>query len=180
MDERELIRRVRSGDAGAERTLYDRHVDRVHRLAYRLADGDRDLAEDFTQEAFVRAFDRLAEFREQAAFSTWLHSITVSVALNGMRRIRRWRTREAALDEAVTVVGNARRAEPDLKTRLSKAIAELPAKYRIVFVMYDVEGYTHDEISAALNMPTGTSKARLSRARARLRQELSEFAGEWA
>jgi len=180
VDERELIRRVLSGDAHAERALYDRHVDRVYRLAYRLAAGDRDLAEDFTQEAFVRAFDRLASFREQSALSTWLHTITVSVALNGMRRVRRWRTRETELDEAVAVPGAGRQAEPDLKARLRSAIAELPAKYRVVFVMYDVEGYTHDEISAALDMPTGTSKARLSRARAKLRQELSEFAGEWA
>ncbi len=181
MDERDLIERVLAGDAGAERALYDRHVDRVYRLAWRLADGDTDLAEDFTQEAFVRAFDRLAEFRGEAALSTWLHSITVSVALNGMRRVRRWRARETSgLDAAARIGTSTRRAEPDLKTRLRRAIAALPTKYRVVFLMYDVEGYTHDEISAALNMPTGTSKARLSRARAKLREELSEFAGEWA
>ena len=180
MDERELIRRVLSGDVAAERALYDRHVDRVYRLAYRLAGGDRDLAEDFTQEAFVRGFSRLAEFRSEAALSTWLHSITVSVALNGMRKVKRWRAREMDLQEAVVVAETRRHAEPDLKSKLRRAIAGLPAKYRVVFLMYDVEGYTHDEIGAALNMPTGTSKARLSRARARLREALSEFAGEWA
>ncbi|MGH7501116.1 MAG: RNA polymerase sigma factor [Longimicrobiales bacterium] len=179
MDERELIRRVLGGEPAAERTLYDRHVDRVYRLAYRLAGGDRDLAEDFTQEAFVRAFDRLGEFRGEAALSTWLHSITVSVALNGMRKVRRWQGRESDLNDSVHVAEAPSRAEPDLKTRLRRAIAGLPAKYRVVFVMYDVEGYTHDEIGTALGMPTGTSKARLSRARAKLREELSEFAGEW-
>lgn len=179
MDERELIRRVLGGDAAAERALYDRHVDRVYRLAYRLAGGDRDLAEDFAQEAFVRAFDRLGEFRGEAALSTWLHSITVSVALNGMRKVKRWQARESELQDAVVVAEPTRRAEPDLKSRLRRAIDGLPAKYRVVFLMYDVEGYTHDEIGATLGMPTGTSKARLSRARARLREELSEFAGEW-
>ena len=179
MDERELIRRVLGGDAAGERALYDRHVDRVYRLAYRLAGGDRDLAEDFTQEAFVRAFDRLGEFRGEAALSTWLHSITVSVALNGMRKVKRWQARESELQDAVVVAEPTRRAEPDLKSRLRRAIDGLPAKYRAVFLMYDVEGYTHDEIGATLGMPTGTSKARLSRARARLREELSEFAGEW-
>jgi RNA polymerase sigma-70 factor (ECF subfamily) len=73
-----------------------------------------------------------------------------------------------------------RHTEPDLKTKLRRAIAQLPEHYRVVFVMYDMEGYTHDEIGAALDMPTGTSKARLSRARSKLREALAEFAGEWA
>lgn len=176
--EREMIQRVLGGDSQAERELYDRHVDRVYRLAYRLADGDVELARDFTQDAFIRAFDRLPEFRGDAALSTWLHSITVSVALNGMRRVRRWRSREAQLDEATECAAAVRQTEPGLISRLRAAIASLPAKYRVVFLMYDVEGYTHEEIGAALGMPTGTSKARLSRARARLRTELAEYAGD--
>jgi RNA polymerase sigma-70 factor (ECF subfamily) len=67
-----------------------------------------------------------------------------------------------------------------MRSRLRAAIRKLPEKYRLVFVMYDVEGYTHEEIGATLGMPTGTSKARLSRARAKLRAELAEYAGEWA
>ncbi len=179
MTERELIERVLRGERLAERQLYDRHVDRVYRLAYRLADGDGDLARDFTQDVFVRAFDRLGDFRGDAALSTWLHSITVSVALNGMRKVKRWRARETDLHEATSLGAVASAVEPDLRSRLRDAIARLPVKYRVVFLMYDVEGYTHDEIGAALGMPTGTSKARLSRARARLRLELKEFAGEW-
>jgi len=177
-EERVLVEKVLAGDAGAERELYDRHVDRVYRLAWRLADGDAELARDFTQEAFVRAFDRLPAFRGDAAFATWMHSITVSVALNGMRRVRRRRERETGLAAAATV-GAGESVEPDLRARLRSAVARLPEKYRVVFLMFDVEGYTHDEIAAALSMPTGTSKARLSRARARLRQELAEFAGDW-
>jgi RNA polymerase sigma-70 factor (ECF subfamily) len=72
------------------------------------------------------------------------------------------------------------RAEPDLKRRLRDAIESLPAKLRMVFVMHDVEGYTHEEIGGALGVPVGTSKAQLFRARARLRESLAEFAGEWA
>jgi RNA polymerase sigma-70 factor, ECF subfamily len=179
LTERELIGRVLGGDGAAERELYERHVDRVYRLAYRLADGDADLARDFSQDVFIRAFDRLSEFRGDAALSTWLHSITVSVALNGMRKVKRWRARETDLNEATSVGATVRGVEPDLRTRLKAAIARLPIKYRIVFTMYDVEGYTHDEIGRALGMPTGTSKARLARARAKLRTELAEFAGEW-
>lgn len=169
-----------AGDARAERSLYDAHVDRVFRLCYRLSDGDSDRAQDFTQETFVRAFDRLSEFRGDAALSTWLHSIAVSVSLNGMRKVRRWDARKTPLDDVPEMHSAVRRSEPDLKTKLRAAIAGLPEHYRVVFVMYDMEGYTHDEIGAVLAMPSGTSKARLSRARAKLRESLAEFAGEWA
>jgi RNA polymerase sigma-70 factor (ECF subfamily) len=178
VDERDLIARVRAGDGAAERALYDAHVDRVYRLAYRLA-GDDALAQDFTQETFIRAFDRLATFRGEAAFSTWLHAITTSVVLNGLRKVKRFRQREADLELADGVTGARRQAEPDLKVRLRKAIDALPDRYRMVFVMHDVEGYTHEEIGVALGVETGTSKAQLSRARAKLREALADFAGEW-
>lgn len=183
VEERRLIERVLAGDPSAERALYEAHVDRVHRLCFRLASGDADLAQDFTQETFLRAFDRLDRFRGESALSTWLHAIAVSVSLNGMRKVKRQRERETELevaDATGTVAAVQRMAEPDLKTRLRHAISRLPEPYRVVFLMYDVEGYTHEEIGAVLEMPTGTSKARLSRARARLRQELAAFAGEWA
>ena len=179
MSEQQLIERVRAGDEGAERALYDAHVDRVYRLAYRMA-GDPDLAQDFTQEAFIRAFARIADFRGEAAFGTWLHAIASSVILNGLRKVTRFRRREADLEAAAHVGHEAVSAEPDLKQRLREALDRLPDKYRMVVVMHDIEGYTHDEIGAALNMPAGTSKAQLSRARARLRSELAEFAPEWA
>ena len=180
MSDSELIQAVLAGDGAAERRLYEAHVDRVFRLCYRLANGDDARAQDFTQETFVRAFSRLAEFRGAAALGTWLHSIAVSVSLNGMRRVKRWDGREISLDDVVEVGSVKREAEPDLKRKLRRAIAQLPEHYRVVFVMYDMEGYTHDEIGAVLDMPTGTSKARLSRARAKLREALAEFAGEWA
>lgn len=179
MSDSELIQRVLAGDPVAERALYDAHVDRVYRLAYRLAGHDADLAQDFTQEAFVRAFGRLREFEGRAAFSTWLHSITVSVSLNGLRKVKRTREREVELDDVTPQPYVAREAEPDLKTRLKTAIAGLPEHYRAVFVMYDMEGYSHEEIGSALNVPVGTSKARLSRAREKLREQLADFAGEW-
>jgi len=178
VDERELIARVRAGDGLAERALYDAHVDRVFRLAYRLA-GDDELARDFTQETFIRAFERLDSFRGEAALSTWLYTIATTVTLNGLRKLKR-RGRELELDAAAEVAGGgARRAEPDLKARLYAAIDALSDKYRTVFVMHDVEGYTHEEIAAALKVEVGTSKAQLSRARAKLREALADFAGEW-
>lgn len=178
MDERELIARVRAGDGAAERVLYDAHVDRVYRLAYRLA-GDDELAREFTQDTFVRAFERLGSFRGEAKLSTWLHAIATSVALNGLRKVKRFRHRETDLDDAHGLSATVRAAEPDLKLRLASAIDGLPNGYRTVFVMHDVEGYTHEEIGAALGIETGTSKAQLSRARAKLRDALADFAGEW-
>jgi RNA polymerase sigma-70 factor, ECF subfamily len=171
-----LIERVLAGDPAAQRALYDTHVDRVYRLAYRFA-GDGDLARDFTQETFIRAFDRIGTFRRKSSFSTWLHSIGVSVALNGLRSVRRLRERETSAVEAA--IDERKHVEPDLKERLARAIDALPPGYRAVFVMHDVEGYTHEEIGGALGIEAGTSKAQLSRARAKLRAALSDFAGEW-
>ncbi|MFQ5705230.1 MAG: RNA polymerase sigma factor [Gemmatimonadales bacterium] len=179
MDETRLIEQVRRGEAGAERELYDVHVDRVYRLAYRLT-GDSELAQDMTQETFIRAFDKMGQFRGEAAFGTWLRSIATSVIYNGLRKVKRLRQREVVLEEAGLLDDGSREAEPDLKEKLSRAIDDLPAKYRMVFVMHDVEGYTHQEISDAMGTRVGTSKAQLFRARAKLREALAEFAEEWA
>ncbi len=178
MDAQTLIARVRAGDAAAERELYHAHVDRVYRLAYRIS-GDETLAKDITQDTFIRAFDRIGEFRGEAAFSTWLHSIGHSVALNTLRKVKRFRQREMDLDDATGLEQRHQAAEPVLKLRLQQAIDGLPEKYRTVFIMHDVEGYKHHEIAAITGAQVGTSKAQLSRARAKLREALAEFAQEW-
>lgn len=175
----EIIAAVLRGDVRAERELYDAHVDRVYRLAWRMA-GDETLARDFTQDTFIRAFQRLADFRADSSLATWLHSIAVSVILNGLKKVRRIHGREIGGDTLPDVMVGTRESEPDLKLRMRAAIDGLPEGYRTVFVMHDVEGFTHEEIAAALGIQPGTSKAQLSRARAKLRVELSEFAGEWA
>ena len=175
----QLITRVVAGDAAAERELYETYVDRIYRLTFRLA-GDDELARDFTQATFIRAFEKIGSFRGESSLSTWLHSIGVSVSLNGLRKTKRLRTREAPMEEGLTVGAMPLEAEPDLKERLARAIDSLSEKYRTVFVMHDVEGYTHDEISGALNIPVGTSKSHLFQARSKLRLALADFAPEWA
>lgn len=178
MDDRLLVARVRARDAVAERALYDAHVDRVFRLACRLS-GDEDLAKDLTQDAFIRAFDRIDTFRGESSLATWLYAIATSVILNGLRRVKRFRQREAPFEDALEIGGTARRAEPDLSERLRAAVEALPVGYRTVFLMHDVEGFTHEEIGSALGIEPGTSKAQLSRARGKLRIALADFAGEW-
>ncbi len=180
VDDRELIARAVAGDERAERALYDAHVDRVYRLTYRMS-GTAELAAEFTQDTFVRAFERLSSFRGESSLATWLHAIAVSVVLNGMRKLKRFREREFDLEEARGVgVDEAGRADPDLTERLRRAIDNLPEHGRVVFLMHDLEGYTHEEIGEVLGIPSGTSKARLFRARAALREELAAFAGDWA
>jgi RNA polymerase sigma-70 factor, ECF subfamily len=176
--DRDLITRCLAGDPSAERALYDAHVDRIYRLAYRMA-GDGDLAEDFTQETFIRAFERLEQFRGESSLATWLHSIAVSVALNGMRKVQRIRLRTTDLSDMPLLASEARDLPPDLKTRLFQAIDALSDKLRLVFIMHDIEGYTHDEIGQSLGIPAGTSKARLFDARAKLRLALAPFAGDY-
>lgn len=178
MIDRDLITRCLAGDPSAERALYDAHVDRIYRLAYRMA-GDGDLAEDFTQETFIRAFERLEQFRGESSLATWLHSIAVSVALNGMRKVQRIRLRTTDLSDMPLLANEARDLPPDLKTRLFQAIDALSDKLRLVFIMHDIEGYTHDEIGQSLGIPAGTSKARLFDARAKLRLALAPFAGDY-
>jgi RNA polymerase sigma-70 factor (ECF subfamily) len=143
--------------------------------------GESDLAQDFVQETFIKVFSRLNTFRGDAALGTWITSIAISVALNGLRKVKRFRQRETHLEEAAQVTGGtSRRTEPDLRTRMRDAIDRLPDGYRTVFVMHDMEGYTHEEIGSALGVQAGTSKAQLFRARAKLREALSDFAGETA
>jgi RNA polymerase sigma-70 factor (ECF subfamily) len=178
VDEAGLIARVLGGDRQAARALYDTHAPRVYRVSYRLA-GDEAVAQECTQEAFVRAFQRLDRFRGDAALSTWLTRIAVSVTLNALRRRKRWNARETALDDA----GELHAPEPDgleidLRERVTRAIDALPEMYRAVVVLHDVEGYTHGEIGTMLGVPEGTCKTRLFVARRKLREMLAAFVND--
>jgi RNA polymerase sigma-70 factor, ECF subfamily len=175
--DRELVARCLAGDTAAERALYDAHVDRVYRLAFRMT-GDSDLASDLTQETFIRAFDRLSQYRGDSSLATWLHSIAMSVTLNGMRKVKRMRLVNDDISELPLLAAEVRVLPPDLRVKLHAAIDALSEKLRPVFLMHDVEGYTHEEIGGVLGIPIGTSKARLFDARAKLRAALKQFAGD--
>jgi len=161
-----------AGDRLAGRALYDTHAPRVYSLAFRLS-GDAEKAREFTQDTFIRAFARLSQFRGDAAFSTWLHRITVTVVSNARRSEVRF-AREVALDEA-HMVESAPEAEPDLKECIARAVENLTEVYRTTLILHDIEGYTHAEIAELLGVPEGTCKSRLSAARAQLRQALAVF-----
>ena len=177
-DQRALIERARGGDASAIRALYDTHVDRIYRLTYRLT-GVEHLAREVTQDTFVRAFASIGEFRGDSAFGTWLHAIAVSLSLNEIKRRKRERARNAPLEDAIALAESAPHSDPLLRDKLMEAVNDLPEGCRTVFMMHDAEGYTHQEIAAALGVTEGTSKAQLARARGKLRVALAQFAEEW-
>lgn len=175
-DDSELVARIRRADRVAARLLYDRHAPRVHRLAVRICRDD-DLACDLVQETFVKAFRELDRFRSESSFGTWLHRITVTTSLNAMRKVRQIQAREAPLEEGASVPSASEAiADPDLHHRVHAAIDALPESLRLAVVLHDLEGYTHAEIGTMLGVAAGTSKARLSEARALLRASLRDFA----
>ncbi len=174
-DERTLISRIVAGDRVSARTLYDRHARRVHRVVFRIC-GDDELACDLTQDVFVKAFAQLPGFRGDSAFTTWIHRIAVTTALNQMRKVKRIRAHEETLEDDAPHAAPSREADPDLKTRLHAAIDALPEGLRMTVLLHDVEGYTHGEIGEMLGIAEGTSKARLFEARAKLRVSLADFA----
>jgi RNA polymerase sigma-70 factor (ECF subfamily) len=174
-DERSLIRAVLNGDRAAARSLYDHHVRRVYQVAYRLL-GDRDQAEEATQDTFVKAFARLDSFRGESSLGTWLHAIAVSMALTALRRKKRRLFREADLDDAARLPDARTESDPDLRERLRQAIDALPEKFRVPVVLHDIEGFTHGEIAQMTGIPEGTCKTRLMGGRAKLREALAAFA----
>ena len=178
-DERTLIAGAAAGDRSAARALYDAHVERVHRIAYRLC-GDADMAEDLTQDVFIQLFRKLDQFRGESSFSTWVHRVALTVSLNALRKVKRFRARETEIDEALHFEHADGEIEPDLRDRLKAAIDSLPDGIREALVMHTIEGYSHAEIGEALGIAEGTSKARVFDARARLKKALAPFLKERA
>lgn len=169
--DREWIRRILAGDVQAERSLYDAHVDRIFRLACRMT-GDATLAEDLTQDTFVRAFGKLGEYRGDGPFAGWLHRVATSVIFDALRRRKRIVEFEQATEDLTVFGMEATPGDPHLRKRIDQALDRLEANHRLVFVMHDLEGYTHQEIAQAMDTPVGTAKARLSRARSKLKSLL--------
>ena len=167
-----LVKRAVGGDVDAFEELYRQSVGRVYGLCLRMC-GNRSLAEELTQEAFVRAWQKLPSFRGDSAFSTWMHRLTVNVVLGHQRSAGRRQIRETAAGKEWYSEGNTTRERPGVAVDLERAIAGLPRRARTVFVLHDVEGYKHSEIAQLAGMAVGTSKAQLSRARQLLRKALT-------
>ena len=169
------VARAASGDRRAFEQVYRAHLQHVYSLCVRMT-GDRTRAEELTQDVFVRAWEKLSTFRGESAFSTWLHRLTVNVVLNERRVDGRDRGRMVSTDEAEEHDAPATSSAQPLhaeKMDLERAMAKLPRGARQVFVLHDVEGFTHEEIGTMLGVTAGGCKAQLHRARLLLREALT-------
>lgn len=177
-EESDWVRRASAGDARAFERLYRAHLGRIFGLCLRLCDGDRARAEQHTQDAFVRAWEKLPGFRGDSQFSTWMHRLTVNLVLGEHRLLKRWVTFEedsGGDDEAAALAGRIEHPQDRAAERmdLERALARLPKGARTVLMLHDIEGYQHEEIAALTGIAVGTSKAQLHRARRLMREWLS-------
>lgn len=176
--ETQLIARAQQGDEAAFEALFNTHKRRVYSLCLRMT-GDTAAAEDLAQEAFLQLFRKIATFRGESAFTTWLHRLVVNVVL---MQLRKKGLQQITLDEVDTsqeepvkrdygsddqrLLGSIERI------RLEHAIGSLPHGYKTVFVLHDVEGYEHNEIAQIMDCSIGNSKSQLHKARLKLREFL--------
>jgi RNA polymerase sigma-70 factor (ECF subfamily) len=169
VSEAQLIEAARAGNQRAMGELYAAHSGRVYSVVRRVV-GDDHVAEDVSQDAWIRAFEKLHLFRGDAAFSTWMHRLAVNAAVNKLRSQGRRSKLETSPELELPV------QEPDESVlnqkQLKRALDALPNGYRTVLVLHDVEGLTHDEIGERLGIAAGTSKSQLHKARGRMRQLL--------
>lgn len=166
------IRRAQAGDVDAFELLYKEHAGRVFALCLRLQGGDSAEATELMQDVFIKAWRRLATFRGDSAFSSWLHRMAVNTMLENARSDRRRIARVLPMDDMSLLPGGARSSGVELKMDMEDAIASLPKGARLAFVLHDVEGFQHQEIAEQLSVSVGTVKAQLHRARRLLRERL--------
>lgn len=167
-----LARRAAAGDVAAFENLYRAEHRRIHAAIWRLVGGVDARAEELTQDAFVRAWKALPQFRFEAPVGAWLHRLAVNTALMDLRARRDAEALE--VDDSLLELQAAPRHAQDHQIDLQAAILKLPARARAVLVLHDIEGLTHEEIGEALSIAPGSCKAHLHRARQHLRRALGE------
>jgi len=176
----ETIEQAKLGDAEAFQALYDKHKRRVYSLCLRMTSNTAE-AEDLTQEAFLQLFRKIATFRGESAFTTWLHRLSVNVVL---MHLRKKGLPVVSLEETTQGSGEEDSPRKDFgaedvalagsidRLQLQKAVESLPPGYRTIFVLHDVEGYEHNEIADIVGCSIGNSKSQLHKARMKLRDLL--------
>jgi len=168
------IRRAIEGDETALRALWTRHAPHIDLVVRRLVDHDQDLAADIAQEVWIQIFRALPSYRGDSQFGTWAHRIAVNRTLNALRRTKRTASVEVDVeDDTASVEPDAERGL--LAASIEEAAAKLSPGARTVFLLHDVEGYTHEEIAAQLGITAGGSKSQLFKARAKLRTLLAHM-----
>ena len=166
-----LIRQVKSGDRRAFHNLYDKYCARVYGICFRLL-GEVSVAEDATQEVFIQVWHKIDTFAEQSKFSTWLYTVATNLAISQYRKRNTWWSRfRSALPDESEEVGVM---DVHFEHGLDAKIQRLPEQARMVFVLFAIEGYRHEEIATKLGIAAGSSKAQYHRARSLLKQWIAE------
>jgi RNA polymerase sigma-70 factor (ECF subfamily) len=173
-NEQLTVQRAISGDQAAMRALWTRHAPHIDVVVRRLVGHDTDLAADVAQEVWIQIFRALPSFRGDSQFGTWAHRIAVNRTLNALRKTKRTSALEVEVeDDSAAVEPEAERAL--LAQSIEEAAAKLSPGARTVFLLHDVEGYTHEEIAKELGITAGGSKSQLFKARAKLRTLLAHL-----
>lgn len=166
-----ILKRARDGDEDALRTLWSQHSPHIDAVVRRLC-GDAELAADIAQEVWIQIFRALPGYRGEAQFGTWAHRIAVNRTLNALRKVRRIEKWEVDItDDSAATESDSDRGF--LAESIDDAMQQLSPGARTVFVLHDVEGYTHEEIASRLGITSGGSKSQLFKARAKLRRLLA-------
>lgn len=175
MSEEQLtIRRAIHGDEAAMRSLWTRHAPHIDMVVRRLVGQDHDAAQDIAQEVWIQIFRALPTYRGESQFATWAHRIAVNRTLNALRRTHRLAKIEVDMEpDLVAVTPDTDRSF--VLASIEEAAAQLSPGARTVFLLHDVEGYTHEEIAAELGITSGGSKSQLFKARAKLRKLLAHL-----
>jgi RNA polymerase sigma-70 factor, ECF subfamily len=166
-----LVDRAKLGDHQAFERLYERTVERIYALCLRMSGSGEDAAE-LAQDVYVRAWEKLASFRGESLFTTWLHRLAVNVTLEKRRSTGRRSSREVMTSDLELYERAAVQAMPGTRVDLERAIAALPTKAREVLVLRDVQGYKYEEIAKMTGVSLGTVKSQVHRARGLVKEAL--------
>ena len=169
-----VIRRAIDGDEAALQSLWSRHAPHIDLVVRRMVGNDLDLAADIAQEVWIQIFRALPSYRGDSQFGTWAHRIAVNRTLNALRKTRRLASVETEIEEDSASVEMDTHSS-FIAASIETATAKLSPGARAVFVLHDVEGFTHEEIAQELGITSGGSKSQLFKARAKLRKLLAHL-----
>jgi RNA polymerase sigma-70 factor (ECF subfamily) len=173
------VEQLKQGQQQALRHVYDKYHKRIYALSYRLS-ADQEIAEDITQEVFVQVWQKIHNFRGESKFSTWLHSVASNIAISHMRKQKSWWRSWFGSDEQNDLALEQLETNDELtdhslsRSGLDKHIGQLPEQARIVFVLFAVEGWRHEEIAKQLKIAVGSSKSQFHRAKQLLQQAIRQ------
>jgi RNA polymerase sigma-70 factor (ECF subfamily) len=173
--ERELVARIKEGDMDAFRELVEMHRDRIYAFVFYMT-GDRSDADDITQETFIKAYKGLSKFRGDSSVYTWLHRIAMNLCIDRVRKLKK--RKEVPLSEIIPshVEEPFREAErSELRRIIEVALSGIPEKQRVILIMYEIQGFSYEEIASILGCPIGTVRSRLHKARNGLRERISKL-----